>query len=153
MMWASELKAVFLPEPNSTQWGLAYPEKVPANDADERVGDYVQVCGTVTQEVHDSGQVFLNVGGQYPSHKFAFWVGPIPIYGTINATEKDLEGKFVCGRGQIELYRGGPQIRLEHGDLRRDFRFTPLSLLVLIGASLLLALTKAFPGSEPRLGI
>src|SRR5680860_1378621 len=111
---------VVLPEPNSTHWGFAYPDKVSGNDADERVGDFVQVCGTVTQEVHDSGLVFLNVGGRYPSHKFAFWGDLFSIYGTMSPDEKDLEGKFVCGRGQIELFRGGPQIRLERGDLRRD---------------------------------
>jgi hypothetical protein len=151
LMWASEFKAVILPEPNTSKWGFAYPEKVPANDAGERVEDFVQVCGTVTQEVHDSDLVFLSVGGQHPSHEFAFWGDRFSIYGTFKRTERDLEGKFVCGRGSIALYRGDPQIHIERGDLRRDFRFTPVSLLVLIGASLLAAYIMVFADqSGPR---
>ena len=146
LMWGSEFAVVVFGQPNTPQWGFAYPKKVPANDAAERVGDYVQVCGTVHQEIYDpdSRLVFLNFGEEYPSQRFAFWGDPYLVKGTVNPTEKNLEGKFVCGRGSVELFRGGPQIHIEQGDLRRDFRFTPLSLAALVGGSLFLAYLRTF---------
>ena len=60
--------------------------------------------------VHHSkkGNVFLNMGGQYPNQLFA---GFIPASSAANVPNpQQYEGKTVSLSGKIVLYRGNPEI-------------------------------------------
>lgn len=137
MLWASELHAVTIGGGHG--WGLAYPSKISAAEADDHVGESVQVCGTVSEEVHDPGilddLVFLNFDGNHPHQSFTAWGGSVALLGEFQATGNSYEGAFVCVKGTIRDYEGIPQIKVIVGsDVRKDARlFSVYPLLGLVG--------------------
>lgn len=138
MLWASEIHSVALGDGG---WGLAYPNKISSADAGDHVGEFVQVCGTVSEEDHDPGVlddlVFLNFDDNYPEQSFTAWGGSIALLREFRATGNSYEGAFVCVKGTIKNYEGIPQIKVSLGSsLRKDARlFSVYPLLGLVGGA------------------
>jgi len=144
-MYLPELYAVVsLSDAETAQWGLAYPDNVSSSDASAHVGEFVQVCGTVAQEVHEESLlddlVFLNFDDDYPDQTFTAWGGSIPLLGQVRAESKEYEGRFICVQGAVENFEGIPQIKVDTGDqIRPDFPL--ISLWTAAAAILALAVS------------
>src|SRR5680860_518781 len=90
VMWASELTAVIGigPESGAVRWGLAYPDKVSADNAGKHIDELMQVCGTVAEEVFEPSfvddLVFLNFDEKQPNQSFTAWGGSSSVVGHVN---------------------------------------------------------------------
>ncbi len=84
-------------------------------DAAKHVGEKATVCGVVASAKYaaqtGAQPTFLDFGKPYPDATFtALILGTDrPKFG---APEKTVRGKQVCVTGEIELYRGKPEVRL-----------------------------------------
>lgn len=82
-------------------------------DAKDHVGESVTVCGMVAStkfaESTRRQPTFLNLDRPYPDHIFTvlIWGADRSKFGT---PERDYQGKRICVRGVIKLYRGKPEI-------------------------------------------
>ena len=99
---------------------LAADEKtIDAKDAAQHVGETVVVTGTIA-DVHQfkGGSVVLNFGAKYPNQVFVVFI-PSKLAG-VTGDMLEYVGKEMVVEGDIELYRGKPEIKLEDaGQLRR----------------------------------
>lgn len=82
------------------------------DEADDRVGDTVEVCGPIMSVRHitTAGRdvSFVNVGVDYPDpDRFTF-----VVFGRNLGDESDVEGAVIaCAEGEISWYRGVTQMR------------------------------------------
>jgi DNA/RNA endonuclease YhcR with UshA esterase domain len=81
--------------------------------AKDHVGQDVVVKGQVTQigTSERSHTLFLNFGGRYPNHTFTAVIFSKNLHSFPEA--RSWEGKTVTVRGQVQLYKGKPEIVLE----------------------------------------
>jgi DNA/RNA endonuclease YhcR with UshA esterase domain len=96
--------------------GLAQKaNRLTASEAKNHVGKTATVCGLVASAkyaMRSKGKpTFLNLDKSYPNPIFItlIWEEDRPKFGT---PETDLKGKRICVTGNIESYRGTPQIVL-----------------------------------------
>lgn len=90
-------------------------ESISPQEASHYVGSAVTVEGVVSQvSTSGGGTTFINFGGRYPNHVF---------YAVIFRKNQSqfsgahaLEGKTVAISGEIEFYKGKPQIILNSPD-------------------------------------
>ncbi len=92
-------------------------DRIPARQAGEHVGTAGTVCGQVASaryaDVSRGGPSFLNLEEAFPNHVFtvvvwresweAFKGPPLEVY----------DGRYLCVTGDIESYRGIPQIDVD----------------------------------------
>lgn len=79
-----------------------------------RIGETVQMIGKVVQVSESKkGAVFLNFGARYPNQVIYGYVSSLDV-ARMGGTQylENLEGKTVELNGQVELYKGKPQIVL-----------------------------------------
>ena len=87
----------------------AFAETIAPVDASGYVGASVSVEGVVSQvSTSNRGTTFLNFGGRYPNHVFyaVIFRNNAHKFPDVHA----LEGKTVAIKGEVELYKGKPQI-------------------------------------------
>jgi hypothetical protein len=88
-------------------------KKIPASQAAQHIGEHATVCGSVESArylANSRGKpTFLNIGKAYPDQDFTvvIWSEDRAKFGH---PEDRLIHKHICVSGQIELYRGKPQI-------------------------------------------
>jgi DNA/RNA endonuclease YhcR with UshA esterase domain len=87
-----------------------YAETVSPQDASQYAGSSTTVEGVVSQVSRSGGTTFINFGGRYPNHVF-YAVILRSNSGSFSNTQS-LEGRQVAISGQIEFYKGKPQIVL-----------------------------------------
>jgi DNA/RNA endonuclease YhcR with UshA esterase domain len=85
---------------------------ISANEAAAHVGQYATVEGFVAKLfTSKSGNTFLNIGAAYPNQTFTGWIpNTSPVKNS--AVLDGVEGKHVKITGQIEMYKGKPEIRI-----------------------------------------
>jgi DNA/RNA endonuclease YhcR with UshA esterase domain len=88
----------------------AYAETVTPQDASHYAGSSVTVEGVVSQVSRSGGTTFINFGGRYPNH--VFYAVILRSDSGSFSNMQSLEGKQVAISGQIEFYKGKPQIVL-----------------------------------------
>lgn len=90
----------------------ALAQTISPSDAQSHVGKSVVVQGVV-DEVHtsDRGNVFLNMGGHYPSQAFTGFIRARDAGAFPNV--QSYQGKTVNVSGTIKLYKGKPEIELQ----------------------------------------
>ena len=93
----------------------AYAETISPQVASEHVGSYATVEGVVSQvTTTGSGTTFINFGGRFPNHVF------YAVIFRSNSNQfsgvRNLEGRAVAISGDVEWYRGKPQIILSSPD-------------------------------------
>jgi DNA/RNA endonuclease YhcR with UshA esterase domain len=88
-------------------------KKLSASEATQHVGEHVTVCGIVESSRYVSKShakpTFLNIGKPYPDQEFTIviWREDRPKFGH---PKDDFLHKNICVTGQIELYKGKPEI-------------------------------------------
>jgi DNA/RNA endonuclease YhcR with UshA esterase domain len=92
----------------------AYAETVTPQDASQYVGSSVTVEGVVSQVSRSGGTTFINFGGRYPNH--VFYAVILRSNSGFFSDMQSLEGRQVAISGQIEFYKGKPQIVLRSPD-------------------------------------
>ncbi len=107
--------AVWCAAPSSGQEQEA--KTLTAEQAAEHVGEVATVCGKVASATYASRSrgrpTFLNLDKPYPDH-----ISTIVIWGEnrgefSEAPERVYREKRICVTGEIETYRGKPQIEVE----------------------------------------
>jgi DNA/RNA endonuclease YhcR with UshA esterase domain len=95
-------------------WALpANAATMSAEDAAHHLGETATVCGMVASAKFAAGSrsqpTFLDLGKPYPNEPFTAVIfgGDRPKFG---APETSLNGKRICVTGQIQDYRGRPEI-------------------------------------------
>jgi hypothetical protein len=96
-------------------------------DAADHVGEVATVCGLIASTKYApqsmGAPTFLDFGSAYPNAAFT-----AVILGSDRAKfgtpEKTLQGKEICVRGEIRVYKGTPQIILTQPD-QLDENTTP----------------------------
>jgi len=90
--------------------------EVPAAEADRHVGRVARVCGRVASAAHigsvQGAPTFLNFDQAYPNQVFT-----VVIWGSNRAKferppERMYDGRTICVTGEIETYKGRPQIEV-----------------------------------------
>lgn len=93
------------------------PIEIAMEDARSYVGQYVQVCGTVTTSAYmaASGRqpTFLNFGEPYPNHSFTVVIWGANRHKFPKAPVQLFDGQPVCVTGTVATYKGRPQIVVE----------------------------------------
>ena len=91
--------------------------QIPDSEARHHLGEVVQVCGRVASAAHittvKGEPTFINFGRPYPDQIFTavIWGKARALFE--GAPEKLFDGKSICVTGEIETYRGKPQIVVE----------------------------------------
>jgi hypothetical protein len=91
----------------------AYAGNISAQDAPNHVGETGTICGTVASanfaERTPGKPTFLDMEKPYPDETFTvlIWGNDRTRFGT---PERTFLQKQVCATGQIQLYRGRPQV-------------------------------------------
>ena len=92
---------------------VAYGE-ISAKDAEKYIGQTETVCGRVaspTQAVRTKGQpTFLNLDEPYPNNIFTVVIWGSDRKKFPESPEKLYRGKTICVTGEIESYKGKPEI-------------------------------------------
>jgi hypothetical protein len=84
-----------------------------ASEATKHVGETATVTDKVTTVFESkAGNVFLNFGAGYPNQLFTAFIPKDSAEQFPNA--KELDGQTVSIRGKIVLYKGKPEIVLDH---------------------------------------
>jgi DNA/RNA endonuclease YhcR with UshA esterase domain len=97
----------------------AQAEPMTAEEASKHVDENGTVCGLVASAHFANGTkgqpTFLNLGKPYPNQVFTavIWGSDRSKFGS---PETSLNGKQVCVRGRIQLYRGKPEILVHDKD-------------------------------------
>jgi hypothetical protein len=92
----------------------ADPSFVTDSEAGQHFGEKTIVRGTIEQlKIAKGGAVFLDMGGRYPNQIFTAWI-PASAYSvtTDRSWLEALKGKTVDVKGQIQEYKGKPEIRV-----------------------------------------
>ncbi len=92
----------------------AYAETVSPQDASQYTGSSVTVEGVVSQVSRSGGTTFINFGGRFPNH--AFYAVILKSNSGSFSGVQSLEGRNVAISGQVEFYKGKPQIVLRSPD-------------------------------------
>jgi len=81
---------------------------IPANEAASHVNEWATVAKLFTSK---SRNTFLNIGAAYPNQTFTGWIPPA---SPVNKSPilSGIEGQRVKITGQIEVYKGKPEIRI-----------------------------------------
>jgi hypothetical protein len=98
---------------------VAYAANISAQDAPKHVGETGTICGTVASanfaEKAPGKPTFLDMEKPYPNETFTvlIWGSDRTRFG---APERTFLQKQVCATGQIQLYRGRPQVIIHDPD-------------------------------------
>ncbi len=86
---------------------------IPASEAGAYVGERVTVCDVVADArwLGPGRLTFLNLGRPYPDQELTVVIGAGDREAFPESPERAYEGREICVTGEIELYRGRPQIR------------------------------------------
>ena len=98
------------------------PPVIEAERAKDYIGQKATVCGKVVSTKYAAASrgspTFLNLDRPYPDHVFTvvIWGGDRAKFGE---PEVDYKGERICVTGEIESYRGVPQIVLKKPEQMR----------------------------------
>ena len=89
-------------------------QKIESNQAARCIGQTVEACGTVAQVSENTRGYFINLDKSFPSQSLS-----IVIWNNRRSDIEErvgnlfsLEGRRVCGIGEVSSYRGRPQIEI-----------------------------------------
>ncbi len=95
-------------------------QEVSLDSVQYHVGDIVKVCakiyGTKYLKSTKSAPTFLNAGANYPNALLTILIWGDKRDGFTNAPEIYYNGKDLCVTGKITLYKGKPEIIVNHED-------------------------------------
>jgi len=84
-----------------------------ASEAGKHVGETATVTDKVANVFESkAGNIFLNFGGRYPNQVFTAFIPKDSAEQFPNA--KELDGRTVSITGKIVVYKGKPEIVLDH---------------------------------------
>lgn len=90
---------------------IANADVIEPSEANGNIGNYATVEGVVSQvSKSSSGTTFINFGGRFPNH--VFYAVIFRKRASLFPGIRNIEGKRVAISGEIERYKGKPQIIL-----------------------------------------
>lgn len=90
----------------------ATDQNINAKSANQYVGEYKTVCGSVAQVKSFSKGIYINLGSSYPNQDLTIvvWSADVNNFGDFT----NFENKDLCISGEIGSYKGIPQIQLKN---------------------------------------
>jgi DNA/RNA endonuclease YhcR with UshA esterase domain len=82
---------------------------IPANEAAADIGEYATEGVVAKVFTSKAGNTFLNIGVAYSNQTFTGWIPPASAVSK-SPLLSDIEGERVRITGQIEMYKGKPEI-------------------------------------------
>src|ERR1700756_2959444 len=115
---------------------------IPANEAASHINEWATVEGVVAKVfTSKGGNTFLNIGAAYPNQTFTGWIPPA---SPVNKSPilSGIEGKRVKITGQIEVYKGKPEIRINAAS---QLEGLPLTNCTVCGATIFFTALPRLP--------